>query len=89
MTDIVSNITSNPILALLKNKQLTNAAFWKQIQGLLALLVGIAPFLKFAFPQYAGLLSPAFLDSLQGAVGSILAYLTVATTDKIGFGGDK
>lgn len=89
MSNIVTSITSNPILALLKNKQLKNTVFWKQVQALLALLMGVYPVLRYLFPQYAELLNPSFLGELQGAVGSILAYLTVATTGKIGFGDGK
>lgn len=76
--------TKNPLLALLKNKQLSNAAFWKKLALLLGTLISVAPFLRAIFPSYASVLDPKLLLDAQSAAGAIAAYLTVATTGKIG-----
>lgn len=76
--------TANPILALLKNRQLTNAATWKQLGMLVTTLMGISPLLGFLFPQFKSLLSPEFLGSVLGAVTALSQYFSVATTGKIG-----
>ncbi|MDD5152016.1 MAG: hypothetical protein PHC28_16305 [Flavobacterium sp.] len=82
--DTLVTTTSNPLLALLKNKTLTNLETWKQIQNLINLLSGTAPLLAFLFPQFAALLTPALLLQLGTAVAAINAYFTTATTSKIG-----
>ncbi len=84
MADITV-ITSNPFLALLKNKSLSNPEFWKKIQQLVHVLMGLVPFLRFIFPQYAILLDPAFLASAEAALGTLAAYFTTATSGKVGF----
>ena len=76
--------TSSPILALLKNKTLTNAKTWKQLQSLLNVLSGVAPFLMFVMPSLKPLLTPEFLSALMGAVATMNAYFTTATTGKLG-----
>ncbi|MFA6199221.1 MAG: hypothetical protein WC679_02280 [Bacteroidales bacterium] len=77
-------VTNNPLVALLKNKTLSNPDTWKKIQNLVNLLSGTAPFLAFMFPQFATLLTPAFLMQLGVAVAAMNAYFTTATTTKIG-----
>lgn len=76
--------TSNPFLALLKNNELRNPAFWKKLQSLVLLLIGLAPFLRFIFPSYADVLNEKMLNDLSAALATVALYLTSATSAKVG-----
>lgn len=78
--------TSNIFTALLKNRQLTNSIFWKKLQSLVHVLIGVVPFLSFIFPQYKDLLDPVMLGTVEAALGSLATYFTFATTASIGLG---
>ena len=67
-----------------KGKVLEEAATWKRVQGWLNLILIISPALVLIFPQIANLLSVSAISTLIGVAGGINAYLTTATTDKIG-----
>ena len=83
-TEPVPTQTSNPILALLKNKMLTNPQTWKKLQMLLNVLIPFSPVLGAIFPSLKGLLDPAFLTQLYAALGAVNVYLTAATSGKVG-----
>lgn len=76
--------TGNWLQALRKNKRLTNPALWKQLQQFVVMLMGITPFLRYMFPQYALLLDPVFLGLVEGGLGSIATYFQYATTGELG-----
>lgn len=76
--------TQNPILVLLQGRSLSNPGTWKKIQNLINLLAGLSPLLALLLPQYAPLFTPELTAKLLMAVGAVNAYLTTATTGKIG-----
>lgn len=76
--------TTNPFLALFKDKMLSRPETWKAIQNVINLLAGTTPVLMLLFPQYQQFLTPEFLAKLTMAVGAINGYLTTATTGKVG-----
>jgi hypothetical protein len=72
------------IKILKKGQCVTNPALWKQMQNILNLVGGIAPLLIIFHPGLEHYLNAKVVAAAYGALGSINAYLTVATTDKIG-----
>lgn len=65
------------INALKAGKSLKNPVFWKKIQILVA---GLIPLIAFVFPD----LDKNLAGVIDGAIVSIIAVLTYATTDKMG-----
>lgn len=70
--------------ALKKGQALAKPAFWKQMQNILNLVGGIAPLLIMFNPGLEHYLNAEVVAAAYVALGSINAYLTVATTEKIG-----
>lgn len=69
---------------LKKGHVLAKPAFWKQMQNILNLVGGIAPLLIMFNPGLEHYLNAEVVAAAYVALGSVNAYLTVSTTDKLG-----
>jgi hypothetical protein len=65
------------INALKAGEKLRNPAFWKRVQVLVA---GFIPVIHYIYPN----LDKGLGGVVDGVFVAIIAYLTVATTDKLG-----
>lgn len=71
--------------ALKKGQMLANPVAWKRLQNLVSLISGIAPFIVLIMPSLGRYLSPDMIASAYAALGAVSVYLTVSTTEKLGF----
>jgi hypothetical protein len=70
--------------ALKAGQKLTNAGGWKVFQNWLTLGAAVLPIAGALIPGIGALMTPDVIAGAAAVVGSVNAYLTTATTDKIG-----
>ena len=71
--------------ALQKGNSLKNPAFWKKLQMAITAMASFLPLLAIFFPQVQHLIDTDAAAKLGAAIGAVVVYLTVATSEKIGF----
>jgi hypothetical protein len=69
---------------LKKGQSITNPVFWKRVQLCVALLGVLLPPITLLFPAAQVIIDKGVIASTLAAIATVNAYLTVATTDKIG-----
>lgn len=69
---------------LKKGRMLSNPVTWKRLQAIVVLIGGIAPLIVILVPSLQRYLSADVVAATYAALGSVGAYLTVATTEKMG-----
>jgi len=72
----------NPLKA---GQVLKNPANWKRAQNAINAFGGCLPLVAIFIPNAQFLIDADFAAKLYGAIGAINVYLTIATTEKIGF----
>ena len=73
------------INALKAGHVLKNPANWKHAQNAVNAFGGCLPLVAIFIPGAQFLIDADFVAKLYGAIGAINVYLTLATTEKIGF----
>ena len=81
---VIPTVTPNPVTALERDKTLPNPAKWKLAQNLINTLVPLVVIAGSFIPGASVILNSTVLESIAGAMGAVNAYLTTATTGKIG-----
>ena len=81
---VIPTVTPNPVTALQTGKTLPNPAKWKFLQNLINTLVPVAVVAGTFIPGASVILNSTVLESIAAAMGAVNAYLTTATTGKIG-----
>jgi VIT1/CCC1 family predicted Fe2+/Mn2+ transporter len=70
--------------ALQVGKELPNSLGWKVAQNYINAIVSIIPIIGAFVPAVSLILTPDVIATLAGVVGSVNAYITTASTTKIG-----
>lgn len=71
--------------ALKKGESLQNPELWKKVQMVIAVAAGFLPLVIVFFPSLQWLLDKDVAGKLIAGIGGLMSYLTVATSEKIGF----
>jgi hypothetical protein len=64
--------------------ELTNPGAWKVAQNWINLIATSIPIAGVFVPWISAILTPDVIATLAGMLGSVNAYITTASTDKIG-----
>lgn len=76
------------IITVLKvGNSIQNPELWKKLQNLINLIFGMAGVIAFMFPSVTQYLTPENLISITTGITAINAYLTTATSTKVGYTG--